>query len=331
MIRDAHFPGKWQLAFGLPVCFAGMYFAFRDWDTGELISQFDRLQYIWIFLSIAFAFLSIWIRALRWKKILQPLGSPTTWRLFQSTMIGYFGNGFLPARLGEVLKCVAAGKLIPDIPVSSFVGSVIAERTLDLVGLSVIALTVIFLNPLPAWLSSGVAVLLILTGSSTVLLVVVARYQIFMARMFDGVWQLIFKNKANAVLAVFPGFLSGLATLESRARIITISFHTTIYWCMQWGLMHSVALALHLEITWMQTGIVLLATMLATSIPSVPANVGIFHAAAVVALTSILDLTTDSAIAYAIISHGVRVMLVISAGAVFAAVLLIHQKNLSRH
>jgi glycosyltransferase 2 family protein len=308
-----------------------MYIAFRDWNTGELISLFDRLQYSWIFLSIAFAFLSIWIRALRWKMILAPLGCPTAWRLFQSTMIGYFGNGFLPARLGEVLKCIAAGKLVPDIPVSSIIGSVVAERTLDLVGLSVVALTVIFLNPLPDWLSSGITVLLILTGSAAVLLFVVARHQQFMAKLFDAAWKRIFKHKANAALAVFPGFLAGLATFENRARIIIISVHTIIYWGMQWGLMHSVALALHLEITWMQTGIVLLATMLATSIPSVPANVGIFHAAAVVVLTSILDLPNDSAIAYAIISHGIRVMLVISVGAVFAAMLLVRQKNLSRH
>jgi uncharacterized protein (TIRG00374 family) len=329
-LQKIRFSGNLQFALGLPVCGIGLYFAFRNWDSSDLNSLFDTIQYGGIVWAMIFSIVSIFIRAQRWQKILMPLGEAGVWHLFRSTMIGYFGNGFLPARLGEVMKCLVARKLIPDIPVTSIFGSVVVERTLDLIGLSVVALIIVLTNPLPDWLISAVIFLLILTSCAGAALYLAAQYQDALASIFGKAWQRLSGREFEILLRLGQQFFAGLTTLASHGRFTVIILHTAIYWAMQWGLLHSVALALSMDISWLQTGIVLLATMLATSIPSVPANVGVFHAAAVIVLTSILDYSPETGIAFAIISHGIRVMLVIGIGGLLAALVLLNEKEQDR-
>ena len=52
-------------------------------------------------------------------------------KIFASTMIGYFGNGILAFRLGELLKAYSVSKN-HSIQVSEVFGTVILERALDL-------------------------------------------------------------------------------------------------------------------------------------------------------------------------------------------------------
>ena len=47
-------------------------------------------------------------------------------------MIGYFGNGVLVFRLGELLKAYSISKN-SDIKTTNLIGTVILERTLDLI------------------------------------------------------------------------------------------------------------------------------------------------------------------------------------------------------
>ena len=69
-------------------------------------------------------------RALRWKLLIKPLESIPFHHVFSATMIGYFGNGIMFFRLGEVLKAFALAKGYNNT--SQAFGTVVAERILDL-------------------------------------------------------------------------------------------------------------------------------------------------------------------------------------------------------
>lgn len=86
--------------------------------------------------------LSHFIRALRWKMLIAPLGhQPGILNVFLSVILGFFFNLLFP-RLGEVMKCTLLGKH-EKIPVDKLIGTMVAERLIDLVCLIlVIALTV---------------------------------------------------------------------------------------------------------------------------------------------------------------------------------------------
>jgi len=93
--------------------------------------------------SILVLVLSHYIRALRWKMMMDELGSkPFITNVFLSVLVGYFLNLVFP-RLGEVAKCTLLGKY-EKMPVDKLIGTIVAERIIDLICLIlVIILTVL--------------------------------------------------------------------------------------------------------------------------------------------------------------------------------------------
>ncbi len=84
-----------------------------------------------LFLSAFVAILSHLIRAARWHIILKPLGySFSITSSFISVMIGYFINLVIP-RGGELSRCITLYRL-EKVPVKTSLGTVIAERVVDL-------------------------------------------------------------------------------------------------------------------------------------------------------------------------------------------------------
>lgn len=83
--------------------------------------------------------LSHYIRAIRWKMLIKPLGkNPGTTNVFLSVLTGFFFNLLFP-RLGEVMKCTLLGKY-EKIPVDKLIGTMVAERVLDLICLILVIL-----------------------------------------------------------------------------------------------------------------------------------------------------------------------------------------------
>ena len=76
--------------------------------------------------------LSHYLRALRWKILMEPLGyHPSSFNVFNAVMVGYLANLAVP-RLGEVLKCTLLAKYEKVAP-DKLVGTIVAERAVDVV------------------------------------------------------------------------------------------------------------------------------------------------------------------------------------------------------
>ena len=86
--------------------------------------------------------LSHYIRAIRWKMLIKPLGKdPGTMNVFLAVLTGFFFNLLFP-RLGEVMKCTLLGKY-EKIPVDKLIGTMVAERVLDLICLILVIILAI--------------------------------------------------------------------------------------------------------------------------------------------------------------------------------------------
>lgn len=102
----------------------------KGWEQIRLsLKQANYWLFVPVFLMLL---LSHYVRALRWKILMEPLGyKPGTFNVFNAVMIGYLANLAFP-RLGEVLKCTLLAryeKVAPD----KLVGTIVAERAIDLV------------------------------------------------------------------------------------------------------------------------------------------------------------------------------------------------------
>lgn len=122
-----------------------LWLAFRNVKFTNLIEELKVADYKWVALSLVFASLGYIGRARRWVLLVQPLGySPALKNTLLSLMTGYLANLALP-RIGEITRCVALGKK-EKIPVDQLIGTVVVERTVDLISLLSIMIVLIIIR-----------------------------------------------------------------------------------------------------------------------------------------------------------------------------------------
>ena len=85
----------------------------------------------WLIIPVfVILFLSHFIRALRWRLLIQSLGyNPSRTNAFFAVMIGYLTNQAVP-RLGELVKCTMLARY-EKIPADKLIGTIILERIID--------------------------------------------------------------------------------------------------------------------------------------------------------------------------------------------------------
>ena len=101
----------------------------------------------WIFISLAFlsGVLSDYVRALRNRQLLEPLGYKVRRSsAFFSVMVCYITNLALP-RVGEVLRCTFLYQY-ERVPFQKSLGTVVTERAVDMICLLIVLFSAIFVN-----------------------------------------------------------------------------------------------------------------------------------------------------------------------------------------
>jgi uncharacterized protein (TIRG00374 family) len=101
----------------------------------------------WLLIPVfGILFLSHYIRAIRWKLLIEPMGyKPSTTNTLFAVFIGYLANLAVP-RLGEVLKCTVLSRY-EKVPADKLVGTIILERVIDAVTLLIIFGITIAIQP----------------------------------------------------------------------------------------------------------------------------------------------------------------------------------------
>ncbi|MDF9800427.1 uncharacterized protein (TIRG00374 family) [Catalinimonas alkaloidigena] len=109
-----------------------LWYVFKDFDLNTMVNKLKEVDYRWVALAIGIFLMSHLLRAYRWNILLYPLGYKhlTTFRTLLAVMVGYFANLIIP-RMGEVSRCGILKKT-DDIPITTSLGTVVAERLVDL-------------------------------------------------------------------------------------------------------------------------------------------------------------------------------------------------------
>lgn len=119
-------------------------------NLSEENKQFLKLSlqnadYMAVSLPMLILLLSHYIRALRWRVLIKPLGyTPRIVNTFFATMLGYFFNLMVP-RLGEVMKCTILAKH-EKIPADKLIGTMVTERACDFICLVLVFFITIFIQ-----------------------------------------------------------------------------------------------------------------------------------------------------------------------------------------
>ena len=220
---------------------AGLFWlALRGTDLKKMGSELRQAHYSWIFLSLLFAMIAFVSRAYRWNMLIHPLGyRPKLSNTFYSLMFGYLANLALP-RLGEVSRAVALNRS-EKIPLEAVIGTVIAERAIDVVMLFVCILLALiiefdrifsFLNdnlmkPMMEKISGVIHSSFFIPALVCVVLLLGA-----------GIYFLTRKNFSSKLLQkvnqFFRGIIQGLLTVIKLKSHTAFIFHTVLIWFLYW-------------------------------------------------------------------------------------------------
>jgi len=121
-----------QVVISLAVAIWIFWFLYKDVKMESLLEALQQASLFWIGMSILVSTFGFWLRAWRWKLLInadlhEKLSSG---RAFCALMVGYLVNMLIP-RAGEVARCGVL-KRTDNLPVSKLLGTVILERSIDL-------------------------------------------------------------------------------------------------------------------------------------------------------------------------------------------------------
>jgi len=281
-------------------CF-GLFYAFKSIELAKLLDHLYSVNLFKFSISILVLIGACVIRAKRLKYLALPIDkSITTHHLFGATMIGYFGNGILFFRLGELLKAYAISQGREIKPSESF-GLIMLERLVDAV--SVFFLLVVALPFLPLdddiiryWIIAFVVVTISLI--CTLVILNFLDWKFFIN-------QLGFLNESLRIkiVDVIAKIYDGLGLVFKTKNKIEILICTILIWFCYFLMTKWLIESCHIDLNLFDSFIMLILGAIIISVPALPGGLGTYEAGITYAFTFLFFVSKDVALTYAIVSH----------------------------
>ena len=99
-------------------------------DLQELIRALQNANYLYVILGGIIYFVAIYLRTVRWKYILAPLGKLSIKKLYPIVVVGYTANNLMPVRLGEFVRAYYLNEK-QKIGKSATLATILIERVYD--------------------------------------------------------------------------------------------------------------------------------------------------------------------------------------------------------
>jgi uncharacterized protein (TIRG00374 family) len=268
----------------------------------DAIAEADPLL---LFFSAVLATFVFWIRAWRWKSILEPVLPDSPFRSrFAATTIGFMGNNLLPMRIGEFMRAYALSRLEP-VPVVSAFTSLVIERLLD----AVFIVSFLFISMvLPGFPGFGVEGTIYTTAARGVAVFVIVAFLLLgsfviwptpAVRMTEALAARLPRAVRRPLVDSLEAFLAGAGILR-RPRLVSRALAwTVVLWLVNafsiWLAFHAFGMDLAFTAALFFQSIL----ALAISVPSPPGFFGPFELAAKVVLADMWGMDAAHAIAMA--------------------------------
>jgi uncharacterized protein (TIRG00374 family) len=144
---------RWAVALLLAAIL--LYYSLRgiDWNQVWTTLKSTRLSYIgWMLIATT---ISLLLRAFRWCVLLRAGGDVSFSTAFWATCAGYFGNSYLPARAGELIRTMMVDAET-GIGRAFVLTTALSERIVDAIALVLISSLVLLTLPSrPGWYASA--------------------------------------------------------------------------------------------------------------------------------------------------------------------------------
>ncbi len=297
-----------------------VYFISKSFNFNDFLINIKSAKLPYIIAGVLVGVLAVFIRALRWQLMLEPMGYKTSLsNAYHATMSGYLVNLGIP-RSGEVYRCAVFSKT-DKVPLNTLIGSVFSERIIDLIMLVVVLVLSVFIQFDILFDYFNTNVLSKLNAKILIVLVIVFILGLVFLFKFNS----IFKSESK-LGKLLKGFVDGLKSVFAVKKPILFIVYTFSIWVCYLLMTYFVVVAFEFS-SGLGIGGALSCLVFSTLGVIVPAPGGIATISSIqLGLEQIYNISQSNANTFAIVMFFSNIGMIIIAGTISFVVMAIKTK-----
>ena len=269
---------------GVAVGLAALYLAGRGTDLAQLTQIVARVRLPFLGLALVTSLVTLVAKGLRWRWLFYPQRpSLGVVPLTSLVAIGQAVNFLVPGRWGELVRVYLAGEE-GGIGKSYTLGTVAAEKLLDVVALALLILSLLPLLAMPDWLGERVTPIVATSVSLVLAAAILLAGRRIWLRLVDRALGLLPAAGAVRWRARIVAGLDGLTALRHHRAAVVVVGLTCGVWLAAALTNLSLLLAFHLPASLLIALFLLAVLQAGVAVPSTPGKLGVFQYLCVLAL-----------------------------------------------
>lgn len=280
-----------------------LYFSLRGIEWAEVWRIVSKAYLPYILFALLISTVSLFLRAYRWRILLQTQGPVPVNTAFWATSAGYFGNNFLPARAGELVRTMMVSSET-GLGKTFVLTTALTERLADAIALVLISSIVLLTLPFrPGWFDNAARPFAILGFGGALAILIVPKLE----KVWHGIVMRlpIPKSIGDKLAESLTHVHAGLRAFHDWGRLVSFLALTIVIWFADafgtlvgmWALGMNTTLGVALLLI---TGL-----GLGSALPSTPGYVGIYQFVAVGVLVP-FGFSKTNAIAYILLAQALQ-------------------------
>jgi uncharacterized protein (TIRG00374 family) len=269
---------KWLVpAVGYAVSAVSLIWVFWRFPFGQLSDHLRTLEWNWVALAVLLEFGVYFVDAWRWQVLLRPAGAPSYPLCLQAIFVGVLANDILPAKAGELVRCLLL-TYETEVTLPLAITSDVILRIMDGLWIVVVYLIITFQINTHADVTYGMWVF----GSCAVALGLLLLFVLFRRQHAHH----FVKTKSWA--ARFHNLLEEIHQLGHWPELRKSMAIGGLYWLFQVLAVWALTRADRFDLGLSAAAFLLVVKAVLTLIPNAPANMGAYQASVMYAFTFLL-------------------------------------------
>jgi uncharacterized protein (TIRG00374 family) len=301
----------WSWILAVPLAAVLLYYSLRGVDWSGVWRTIAGARWGFVVAASAFTCCSFFLRAVRWRILLNAEARLSVGQVFCANMSGYLGNAFLPARAGELVRTlIVSGR--SSLSKTYVLTTALSERLMDVIALVLWSSIILMgVDPKPRWMTD-VSRTTAVVAALGALIIAVLPHTGSLCRGLIGRMPLPHKLR-DGLLHLVDQVLLGMRAFHHVGRFLGFAALTVIIWLSDAASAMICGRGLGLALSFPVAMLLITAMGLGSALPSTPGYVGIYQFVAVTVLVP-FGFSKDAALAYILVAQAMGYVTVLLLG-----------------
>lgn len=290
---------------GVGVSAAATYVAVRDVDFDVFWRGLRTSEWLWLVPAVLVLASAVLLRTWRWCLLFPHETRPPFAAALRALLIGQLFNNILPFRAGEAARIIVLHQAARTSRAATL-GTVVVERLYDLLAVLLLLFVATPFLPDISWLGRAGVLAGVLVGLVLVLVVILSReWSLSLLRFVLRPLRLLPIVSARRLEDVGLNLAAGLKALHQPALALPAFGLTLLSWLVLAFSFWFVLVGFDLGLGFGAGLLAAVTTALSLVIPSLPAAIGVFEAATLIALRA-YGVSDSEGLACAVVLHALN-------------------------